>query len=185
MASDCDILQKAECFNNLTTEQLCGSIDDQMRNRIRDANTKLNTSSDCVNFEWIKNTNNERIIFTELGEICEFDIKNIDVQAKLMLPLKDLLNYLGDYLTAKEVVLFCFVQKRYNDLICYELNKIQHCFTKTLSVLRNQWEDEKCAYEIEIRKLLSMREDQIFRHQRQVEKLRKYFEKHCAQVERQ
>ncbi|XP_061394328.1 myosin-2 heavy chain-like, partial [Musca vetustissima] len=89
------------------------------------------------------------------------------------------------YLTPSEVRLFFMVQKKFDDYLCQELEKLRMKSEQELKIVMDQWETEKREKDEEIQRLLLQRQERELKHNQEMEDLRKYFEAKCAELEKQ
>lgn len=89
------------------------------------------------------------------------------------------------YLTPSEVRLFFMVQKKFDDYLCQELEKCKMKYDQELKIFMDQWDTEKREKDIEIQRLMQLRQERDVKHNQEMEDLRKYFETKCADLEKQ
>ncbi|XP_054734363.1 golgin subfamily A member 4 isoform X5 [Anastrepha obliqua] len=89
------------------------------------------------------------------------------------------------YLSPGEVRIFFMVQKKFDDYLSQELEKCKLKCELDQKEIIDQLEADKQRKDVEIKKLLTLREEQDSKHAKEVEELRKYFETKCAELEKQ
>uniref|UniRef100_A0A0K8VML9 Pericentrin n=1 Tax=Bactrocera latifrons TaxID=174628 RepID=A0A0K8VML9_BACLA len=100
-------------------------------------------------------------------------------------PFSKQIEHFQKYLNPNEVRLFFMVQKKFDDYLSQELEKCKiKCEIDQKDIIE-QLEAQKQNQDIEMKKLISLREEQDKKHAKEVEELRKYFETKCAELEKQ
>ncbi|XP_039965482.1 pericentrin isoform X3 [Bactrocera tryoni] len=100
-------------------------------------------------------------------------------------PFSKQIEHFQKYLNPNEVRLFFMVQKKFDDYLSQELEKCKIKCEHDQKDIIEQLEAQKQNQDIEMKKLISLREEQDKKHAKEVEELRKYFETKCAELEKQ
>ncbi|XP_049315259.1 centrosome-associated protein CEP250 isoform X10 [Bactrocera dorsalis] len=100
-------------------------------------------------------------------------------------PFSKQIEHFQKYLNPNEVRLFFMVQKKFDDYLSQELEKCKIKCEHDQKDIIEQLEAQKQNQDIEMKKLISLREEQEKKHAKEVEELRKYFETKCAELEKQ
>ncbi|XP_050334849.1 centromere-associated protein E isoform X9 [Bactrocera neohumeralis] len=100
-------------------------------------------------------------------------------------PFSKQIEHFQKYLNPNEVRLFFMVQKKFDDYLSQELEKCKIKCEHDQKDIIEKLEAQKQNQDIEMKKLISLREEQDKKHAKEVEELRKYFETKCAELEKQ
>ncbi|XP_055905923.1 A-kinase anchor protein 9 isoform X3 [Eupeodes corollae] len=123
-----------------------------------------------------------------------FDFGESEVQ-----PISKQIEQFKKYLTPNEVRLFFMVQKKFDDFLSQELEKFRMKYDGEVKILTDQMTSEKVERDAEINRLrqlltsvkngstelMQLRHEMDAVHAKEMEDLRQYFEKKCADLEKQ
>lgn len=85
-------------------------------------------------------------------------------------------------LKPEELKIFCLIQKKFDDFLRTELDKVQEAHDSELKILRDELETEKSKGQ---KVLTDLRSELEAKHTQEMEKLRTYFEQKCSDLEKQ
>lgn len=111
---------------------------------------------------------------------------------------KDIETFLN-YLSPEEMRVFHAVQKKFDDFLCEELDKVKSKYGDELKIVNDRLESEKNERETEVGRLrqllanvksgsteiMELRQELEAKHAIEMENLRTYFERKCADLEKQ
>ncbi|XP_055853886.1 pericentrin isoform X5 [Episyrphus balteatus] len=123
-----------------------------------------------------------------------FDFGESEVQ-----PISKQIEQFKKYLTPNEVRLFFMVQKKFDDFLSQELEKFRMKYDGEVKIITDQMTTEKVERDAEINRLrqlltsvkngstelMQLRHEMDAVHAKEMEDLRQYFEKKCADLEKQ
>uniref|UniRef100_A0A336KVR5 CSON000948 protein n=1 Tax=Culicoides sonorensis TaxID=179676 RepID=A0A336KVR5_CULSO len=85
-------------------------------------------------------------------------------------------------LKPEELKIFCLIQKKFDEFLRQELEKVQESHESELKILRDELESEKSRGQ---KVLCELRSELESKHTQEMEKLRTYFEQKCSDLEKQ
>nr|XP_036226737.1 golgin subfamily A member 4 isoform X3 [Bactrocera oleae] len=100
-------------------------------------------------------------------------------------PFSKQIEHFQKYLNPNEARLFFMVQKKFDDYLSQELEKCKIKCEHDQKDIIEKFKAEKQSQEVEMKIIISLREEQDKKHAKEVEELRKYFETKCAELEKQ
>lgn len=85
-------------------------------------------------------------------------------------------------LKPEELKIFCLIQKKFDDFLRQEIEKVQQSHESELKILKDELESEKSRGQ---KVLADLRIELEGKHTQEMEKLRTYFEQKCSDLEKQ
>lgn len=131
-------------------------------------------------------------------KVKERDSKEREEMDQFHMPISKQIEQFQKYLNPEELRLFFMVQKKFDDFLSEEVEKVKMRYDGELKILADRLDSEKVEKEGELTRLrgllenikhgstdlMELKQELEVKHSHEMESLRRYFEKKCADMEK-